>query len=454
MMSRGPAGRARVEVVQVSPESPASRYRDLLPGILFAIALVLFTTRISVPGRYIYDEVYHAYTAGQYVEWNTDAFVWHTKAPRTGVAYMWNHPPMGVLLIAGGILVWGDEPVGWRFSSALFGAIGVSVVYLFALALTRRVGIALLAALFVMLDGLYFTQSRTAMLDIFGTVFMLCAFWALYRYLTSPVERARNSLPLVGLFLGLAIATKWNGAYAATLIGLVVLGRAVLMAVRSSRANGPGIGDKTVRVHAAWILISLAVIPATVYMTSYVPFFLAGHGAADFVELQRQILVYHSKLEDSHAYQSSWWQWPLALRSVWYHVTYRPGTVAHIYASGNPFLYWVFLPAVAWVVWMWRRGNPAALTVLLIGFFGQWLPWAAVPRIVFAYHFLPASMFGCLATAVCAAKLMERGRVWGIVAVAFVALVVFGFVFFYPIHSALPLSRDAFEMRMWLDGWR
>ncbi len=68
---------------------------DLIPALLFAVALALFTLRIEIPKGYIYDEVYHAYTAGEYVRGNADAYLWNTVAPRPGVAYMWNHPPWG-----------------------------------------------------------------------------------------------------------------------------------------------------------------------------------------------------------------------------------------------------------------------------------------------------------------------------------------------------------------------
>jgi dolichyl-phosphate-mannose--protein O-mannosyl transferase len=142
------------------------------------------------------------------------------------------------------------------------------------------------------------------------------------------------------------------------------------------------------------------------------------------------------------------------MRPVWYHVTREAGSVAHVYANGNPFLYWAFLPAVAWVGWIWRRRHYPALIVLLIGFLGQWLPWALVPRIAYAYHFLPSAIFGCLAVAVCVADLRDRGRALRILAVGYVLIVVLGFTFFYPIHSAVPLSREAFELRMWFDSWR
>ena len=48
---------------------------DVIPGLLFLASLVLFATRLSVPADYMFDEVYHAYTAGQYVAGNTEAHV-------------------------------------------------------------------------------------------------------------------------------------------------------------------------------------------------------------------------------------------------------------------------------------------------------------------------------------------------------------------------------------------
>src|SRR4051812_8359908 len=51
----------------------------IVPAILFIAALALFLPRLSVPDQYIYDEVYHAYTAGQYAAGNTDAYVWYTE---------------------------------------------------------------------------------------------------------------------------------------------------------------------------------------------------------------------------------------------------------------------------------------------------------------------------------------------------------------------------------------
>ena len=431
------------------PAWVATPRRYVLPLLLFAGALLLYLPRLSKPPIYIYDEVYHAYTAGQYVAGNRDAYVWYTHAPRQGVAYTWNHPPAGLLLIAAGIALAGDNPLGWRISSATFGALGILVVYLLALTLTRESEIGQLAAALLLVDGLYFVQSRTAMLDIFGTVFIMGACISFFRYLTAPPPEVRGPLLWTGLFLGLAVATKWNAAYPALAIGLVAVGRclALLRVPRTIDWDG-------VRQHLLWVPIGLIVVPVAVYLSAYIPFFLTGHTWSQFIELQRQIYHYHTALKDTHPYQSHWWQWPLALRPVWYYRGAVHGTVTNIYAQANPLLYWAFVPAALWVSLRWWKTRRAAAAILLIGVFAQWLPWALVPRIAFMYHFLPVAPFGALAVAACILELWRGQRVHRLVAVAYVAAVALSFVYFYPLYAAVPLTEHQLDSRMWIKGWR
>ena len=424
---------------------------DLIPGILFAAALALYAHHLAIPERYIYDEVYHAYTAGEYVRANPDAYLWNTTAPRQGVAYMWNHPPLGVLLIAGGIAIWGDHSFGWRFAPAIFGAAGIVLAYFLALRLTRRSGVALLTAIFLVLNGLYFVQSRTGMLDIFGTFFMMAALLFFHRYLTNPRTDARE-LAFTGVFLGLAIATKWSAAYPAACVGIVTLTRELRRGWSPRGAGSGRLAGAAERL--VFVALSLIAIPAVVYLASYIQFFALGHDLSQFVELQRQTLWYHSHLKETHAYSSAWWTWPLALRSVWYYVAYLENWISNIYANSNPFLSVLFVPAAVTMTTMWwRQRNPAWL-VLLIGFFGQWLPWGLVPRIAFAYHFLPATPFGSIAIAAILGMLWDQGTLGRSACVAYVLVVAASFAFFYPIYAAVPLTKEAFELRMWIPSWR
>jgi len=421
--------------------------------MLVLAAMLLFAPRLDVPPRYTFDEVYYAYTAGQYAAGNADAYVWDTKAPERGVAYVWNHPPMGVLMISGGILLWGDEPFGWRFSSAVFGAIGILLIYMIAMAMLRDRTMAVLAASLVLVDPLWFVQSRIAMLDIFGAVFSLATLLSLYGFLTSKPDRVAPALMRTGLFLGLAFATKWNAAFLAVFIGAVVLYRSWVN-VRSAREVPNESARSILGLHLIWVPVSLCLVPAVIYLAAYIPFFATGHDWEQFLELQRQTFAYHSQLKELHTYQSRWWQWPLALRPVWYSVSYTGDTVAHIYANGNALLYWGFLPAViALSVRLWRESSPA-LPVLLIGFFGQWLPWALSPRNAFMYYFLPAAPFGAIAVSAAAVLLWRRGGVWRWLVLIYLAALVAYFVFFYPIHAAVPITREAVESRIWFSGWR
>ena len=421
------------------------RFEDIAPGVLFVLAMLLLAPRLAVPSEYVFDEVYHAYTAGQYVAGNADAYVWYTRSPLEHVAYMWNHPPAGILCIASGIEIWGDNAFGWRFAAIVFGAAGVALTYLLTLRLTQDRALALLAALLLLCDGMYFSQSRVAMLDIFGTVFALGALYSLYDFLTADPVRGTSALLRTGLFLGLGIATKWNGAYLAFFCGLAILVHTVRLALRPGARRGS---------LALRTFLGLGVVPATVYLAAYIPFFVTGHDVGQWVELQKQIFFYHTRLTATHPWSSRWWQWPLALRPVWYWTAAADGgRVANGFAAPNPVLYAAFVPALIWFATKWRT-NTAALTVVLIGFFGQWLPWALVPRIAFSYHFLPSVPFGALGTAAAVLALHRRGGAWRWIGWGWVAAAAATFIFLYPILAGLPLSPEALGWRLLLPGWR
>jgi dolichyl-phosphate-mannose--protein O-mannosyl transferase len=110
--------------------------------------------------------------------------------------------------------------------------------------------------------------------------------------------------------------------------------------------------------------------------------------------------------------------------------------------------------AVGWVAIDWWGRNPVGLTILLLGFFGQWLPWALSPRGTFIYHFLPAVPFGCLAIAVLMISGWQAGG-WRRIAVsAYGVAVVVIFAWFYPMYTAMPLTAEQVAAHVWLPSWR
>ena len=89
---------------------------------------------------------------------------------------------------------------------------------------------AVLAGLFVVLDGMFFVQSRIAMNDVYTGFFILAAY-LVFAWLW--VERRSWRafwllMPVIGVLLGLALSSKWVAAYAIGALGILVLARSAL----------------------------------------------------------------------------------------------------------------------------------------------------------------------------------------------------------------------------------
>ena len=125
----------------------------------------------------------------------------------------------------------GSNAFAWRFPGVVAGALMAACLYLLARFLFSRRSIAVIAALLVLADGMFFANARIAMNDTYVGLFIVAAF-TLFVPLWLGRWRSRWSTPAVllgvGVLLGLALASKWVGAYAIGAIGLLILVRSAL----------------------------------------------------------------------------------------------------------------------------------------------------------------------------------------------------------------------------------
>ncbi|MGH2465204.1 MAG: phospholipid carrier-dependent glycosyltransferase, partial [Candidatus Limnocylindrales bacterium] len=125
----------------------------------------------------------------------------------------------------------GGDPFAWRFPGVILGALTAVLIYLLCRILFRRRSIAILAGLLVAADGMFFVQSRIAMNDVYVGFFIVAAY-ALFAAVWTGWWRWRwawvVALPVIGLLLGLALASKWVGLYAIAGVGILILGRSAL----------------------------------------------------------------------------------------------------------------------------------------------------------------------------------------------------------------------------------
>ncbi|CAN5263703.1 phospholipid carrier-dependent glycosyltransferase [soil metagenome] len=457
----------------------------LVPLLLVVLAGSVRLYRLDQPARIYFDETYYARDARDLLR----------RGVEQGFVV---HPPVGKWLIAAGVAAAGFEPFGWRVAAALAGTLTVLVTYLAGLRLFRRRGAAALAALLLAVDGLAFTMSRIAMLDVFLGLFVVTGFWLLLadRDRAWPGTTAggdhdaaapglsqwrRPRRWLAGVAFGLALATKWSA--------LLAVGAAILLVLGGELARRRAATGRVLPAVApvlASVVVTLAVVPSVVYVLSYGAWFarfpqtytgrqlcpdartcpvpLAGRFRVWFDE-QGDIAVFHRDLEADHPYRAPALTWPVLGRPVAYYVescddddtperecVVAPGDIAEILAIGNPGVWWPALVAYPVLVWLavGRRDWPAA--ALLVFLACQYLPWLASPRPVLFFYATPLVPFVCLGLAHAAWQARRwRALRWAPAVVA--ALAVAGFVFWYPLLAGIEISRAAWNLRIWPASW-
>jgi hypothetical protein len=170
-------------------------------------------------------------------------------------------------------------------------------------------------------------------------------------------------------------------------------------------------------VPVVWALVCLVALPVGVYVLTYIPWAMVenhqlfkgwppGHTGQTLLDLTGQMYGYHNGLTAAHPASSPWWAWPMNLKPVWfYQEGLAAGTSAAIYDAGSLVIWWLGIPALAFVSWMAFKRRSLALTLIAIGFAAQWIPWARIDRAAFQYHYYTALPFVVMALAYFMAEL-------------------------------------------------
>ncbi len=314
--------------------------RILVPAILVGTAAVLMIANVGGPDRIVFDEVYYVNDARDFLEFGVEqGFV--------------VHPPVGKLLIAFSIWLFGDTPFGWRALGGAAGAGTVLLTYLTGLRLFKRVTPAALAALLATIDGVLVVQARTAMLDVYLGLFVSLGAWALVAHLQRVREadqqwlaadpgphdrlprRDTSLLALSGVAMGLACAVKWSGVLGVGAAGLVMIG-----AELARRRRVFGTPWKRLGRGAGLITVALVAVPLATYLLTWTPWFLnytnsyeaeqtcdeprsqaceatpLPSKAAALWDFHARIFRFHENLEAEHSYRAPAYAWPLLARPV------------------------------------------------------------------------------------------------------------------------------------------
>jgi dolichyl-phosphate-mannose-protein mannosyltransferase len=246
------------------------------------------------------------------------------------------------------------------------------------------------------------------------------------------------------------------------------------------------------RFQAAALAVTFGVLPVLVYLGTYTPWFLstkryiaprchnvvavngeqksvAKAGMDLWLCNQKEIFDYHRNLKSTdadgkpiHPYMSKAWSWPWISRPAahYFTATCVPGGGSQPCGDGqvaeneeilglpNPLVWWVgFFLALPLCLWWMVVARDDVASLLIVLFMPLVLPWFLTTRPLFMFYMTPAAPFLIL-------MLVHVMKVWRlrVTAVAFVAVAVGTFAYFYPVLAAYPLPPGGvfgWESRIW-----
>lgn len=309
-----------------------------------------------------------------------------------------------------------------------------------------------------------------------------------------------------GISLGLAFATKWNGLYIMVAFGLMT----VLWDVGARRTAGAVQPYKAVlKRDLVPAFVSTVPVAVLTYLASWTGWIIHddpdrhgyyrdwaatdGKGGSwtwlpDWLRslwhYENQVYEFHVNLTSGHTYQSNPWSWIVLGRPVSYfyeeqHGCTRSSTgkcAREVLALGTPLLWWAACFALLYVLWRWFFRRDWRAGAIACGVAAGWVPWFLYQeRTIFLFYAVVFVPFLCLAVAMMIGAMLgpaagtgekhelglaksdpsgERRRTVGAVAAGvLVLLIVWNFIYFWPLYTGTPIPEDSWRDRMWLDTW-
>lgn len=416
--------------------------------ILIAIgAFFLRVINLGNPKGFVFDEVYYVDGARDFLKYGVEV---EGLKPEFVV-----HPPIGKWCIALGIRIFGDNEFGWRITAAIAGSLIILIAARLAHELFYSPFLTAITAALLAFDGLLLVHSRTALLDLFLTLFVLTAayFWFRQQYWYASI------------FFGLALATKWSALYFIALFGFVTLYRLL-------RDQSVTTSIRTIAMR----VIQFGLVPIGIYLTSWVGWFTSSLGwnrhyasnpLVSLIYYHKQMLDFHTSLIEKHAYQANPWGWLIMRRPTSFYYESPEGCgskncAQEVLALGTPLLWWSATIAVAVLLgfWIWQLYNrkvDSRITFILLGIIAGYVPWFFFQnRTVFSFYAIVFEPFLVLALVYCAKLFIDRSRNPAdaqVIILGFVAVVFLNFVYFLPLYLGEVITYAQWQMRMWFSSW-
>lgn len=404
--------------------------------------------------RTMFDEIYHARTAYETLHGLT--------------IYELSHPPLGKSLMSIGVAIFGMTPFGWRFIVAIFGILLVPVMYAFLRKLTKNTKYAIAGTILLVVEFMHFTLSRIGTIDAIVAFFVLFAFYLMYCFtLTEHEYRYRSThglegtikclkqeillLVLCGITIGLAIATKWTGAYAA--VGLAILLFTFIFREYQGIAAWKA-SFKHLRTLCVTCVVSFLAIPLIIYICAFSPYVrVYNYSMAQMAWLNSiDMLRYHETTVFEHHYASDWYTWAWMKTPLFDSASQYPdGSFSFVATFGNPIIWWGGIAAFFYNIYLWFHKKNRNAEYLCICYLCMLVPWIFIHRTLFIYQYYVPSLILVMMLIHSFSQMKDKKNRK---LIGFVATAVVVFVLFYPVISGSAVTRDYLNhVVRWMSSW-
>jgi dolichyl-phosphate-mannose-protein mannosyltransferase len=431
---------------------------------------------VQLPNTYytetMFDEVYFARTSAQYL---------HLQSP-----YEWTHPPLGKLINAVGIAIFGLNPFGWRIMAVIFGMLMIPLIYLLGKKMFGSWIGGFSAAFLLTFDFMHFTEARLGQVDTYVAFFALASQLFFFIYLSGVVKKGWKNTSIIPLFLSFlfftfGFASKWLVLFG--FLGEIAILAVMRLAEVARNKNKLSAKFYDFFDHPYSYMVGFLLMAIGIYFAIYIPDMLAGRSFMDVIGLQGSMYNYHSQpIGLDHPYASPGWSWPIMGKPLWVYISTWGDMRSSLSLFGNPAVWWVGFAAIIGVTvavlgktlygifrYIFYRFIKNAVVdsalkkyqlpklelpavFLTVVFFAQWLPYAFVSRGLFIYHYYINVPIICLASAYFISKYWKYKWMKIAALVYFIAVVAL-FVLFYPVISGTPVLTTTSESLRWFKQW-
>ena len=368
------------------------------------------------------------------------------------------HPMLGKTIIAGGIDIFGMNPIGYRSMNALFGTLMIIIFYFFVKSMFKSSLIGFLGGFLMTFEFMHLTQSRIGLIDTFGVFFTIVTLYMLLKFLqTISSKKSIKYLIALAVMFGLAVGVKWSSFFAISAIGFMILYTLFTEKYQNQKIYAPISGYKLILYST--LALGLSVL---VYIATFIPMLLKGDSFIDIWNYQTHAYSYHSNLNATHSYSSPWWSWPIIFKPMGYvRENFGHDLKISITAFGNPAIWWFSIVAIFYTIYSFIRRQDINSLFIIVGICAMYLPYVLVDRIMFIYHFYYAVPIFMLAICYLFNDLVRfkaiKNPKYFYLLFGYMAVVATLFLVFYPVLSGVVIEKNYvsdfliwFKNRWWL----